>query len=128
MMSQLSCNSLYLFIQYYSVFVVRLSTCEKVDLPPTYHSFKILTGGSGWESNPPGTLSMPPNGFEVREAHRDPTAPLPTLSLVYNAELTRARWDQIKEQISRVNQRSETAQWLGIVKAETEERVGMQQA
>jgi hypothetical protein len=33
------------------------------------------TGGSAWESNPPKTSSMPPNGFEVREAHRDSSAP-----------------------------------------------------
>jgi len=32
-------------------------------------------GGSAWESNPPKTLLMPPNGFEVREAHRDLSAP-----------------------------------------------------
>ena len=32
-------------------------------------------GGSAWESNPPKTILMPPNGFEVREAHRDSTAP-----------------------------------------------------
>jgi hypothetical protein len=34
-----------------------------------------LAGGSAWESNPPKTSSMPPNGFEVREAHRDSSAP-----------------------------------------------------
>jgi len=34
-------------------------------------------GGSGWESNPPKTLLMPHDAFEVREAHRDSTAPLP---------------------------------------------------
>ncbi len=33
-------------------------------------------GGSEWESNPPKTLLMPLNGFEAREAHRDPVAPL----------------------------------------------------
>jgi transcriptional regulator with XRE-family HTH domain len=33
-------------------------------------------GGSVWGSNPPKTLSMPPDGFEVREAHRDSNAPL----------------------------------------------------
>ena len=36
---------------------------------------KQKTGGSVWESNPPKTLHMPPDGFEVREAHRDPNAP-----------------------------------------------------
>ena len=38
---------------------------------------KLLSnyGGSGWESNPPKTLLMPHDGFEVREAHRDSTAP-----------------------------------------------------
>jgi len=36
---------------------------------------KQTRGGSAWESNPPKTLLMPPNGFEVREAHRDPSAP-----------------------------------------------------
>jgi hypothetical protein len=33
------------------------------------------SGGSVWESNPPKTLLMPPDGFEVREAHRDSSAP-----------------------------------------------------
>jgi hypothetical protein len=32
-------------------------------------------GGSAWESNPPKTALLPPNGFEVREAHRDSSAP-----------------------------------------------------
>ena len=32
-------------------------------------------GGSAWESNPPETSEMPPNGVEVREAHRDLCAP-----------------------------------------------------
>jgi len=40
----------------------------------TYNQ-KIESGGSAWESNPPKTLLMPPNGFEVREAHRDSSAP-----------------------------------------------------
>ena len=35
-----------------------------------------MNGGSEWESNPPKTLFMPLNGFEAREAHRDPVAPL----------------------------------------------------
>lgn len=35
-------------------------------------------GGSEWESNPPRTLLMPLNGFEAREAHRSPVAPLQT--------------------------------------------------
>ena len=34
------------------------------------------TGEGAWESNPPKTLFMPPNGVEVREAHRDSSAPL----------------------------------------------------
>jgi len=33
-------------------------------------------GGSAWESNPPKTLLTPPNGVEVREAHRDSSAPV----------------------------------------------------
>jgi len=33
------------------------------------------SGGSVWGSNPPETLIMPPDGFEVREAHRDLNAP-----------------------------------------------------
>lgn len=37
---------------------------------------RIKAGGSEWESNPPKTLLMPLNGFEAREAHRDPVAPL----------------------------------------------------
>jgi len=36
---------------------------------------KYESGGSAWESNPPKTLLTPPNGFEVREAHRDLSAP-----------------------------------------------------
>ncbi len=32
-------------------------------------------GGSEWGSNPPWTLKMPINGFEVREAHRSSLAP-----------------------------------------------------
>lgn len=36
---------------------------------------RIEAGGSEWESNPPKTLLMPLNGFEAREAHRDPVAP-----------------------------------------------------
>ncbi len=39
------------------------------------NSLKQNTGGSVWESNPPKTLLMPPNGVEVREAHRDLYAP-----------------------------------------------------
>ena len=36
-----------------------------------------LAGGSGWESNPPGTLAQsPPDGFEDRGAHRDSATPL----------------------------------------------------
>ena len=36
---------------------------------------KQHNGGSVWESNPPKTLLVPRNGFEVREAHRDSNAP-----------------------------------------------------
>ena len=36
------------------------------------------SGGSAWESNPPKTLLTPPNGVEVRKAHRDSSAPLST--------------------------------------------------
>ena len=36
---------------------------------------ETLAGGSAWESNPPKTLKCPPDGFEVREAHRDLSAP-----------------------------------------------------
>jgi len=39
------------------------------------------SGGSAWESNPPKTLRMPPNGFEVREAHRDSSAPVSSLCM-----------------------------------------------
>ena len=39
-------------------------------------------GGSVWESNPPKTLLMPPNGFEVREAHRDLSAPSPKVYII----------------------------------------------
>jgi len=38
-------------------------------------SVKQNCGGSVWESNPPKTLLMPPDGFEVREAHRNLNAP-----------------------------------------------------
>jgi transcriptional regulator with XRE-family HTH domain len=41
----------------------------------TYNK-QIESGGSAWESNPPKTALLPPNGFEVREAHRDSSAPL----------------------------------------------------
>jgi hypothetical protein len=37
---------------------------------------RIESGGSVWGSNPPKTLCMPPDGFEVREAHRDLDAPV----------------------------------------------------
>ena len=48
------------------------------------NSLKQKTGGSVWESNPPKTLLMPPNGVEVREAHRDLYAPTATvLSISY---------------------------------------------
>ena len=42
---------------------------------PEISDTRTETGGSEWESNPPRTLSMPLNGFEAREAHRDPFAP-----------------------------------------------------
>ena len=38
-------------------------------------------GGSVWESNPPKTLLTPPNGFEVRKAHRDSSAPDQSISI-----------------------------------------------
>ena len=41
----------------------------------TLNSVKQKGGGSVWESNPPKTLLTPPDGFEVREAHRDSNAP-----------------------------------------------------
>ena len=44
-------------------------------------------GGSVWESNPPKTLLMPPDGFEVREAHRGSYAPLLYI-LTYNVSGT----------------------------------------
>ncbi len=39
-------------------------------------NLKHKDGGSVWGSNPPKTFLMPPDGFEVREAHRDLNAPL----------------------------------------------------
>jgi hypothetical protein len=36
---------------------------------------EVLVGGSEWVSNPPWTLEVPINGFEVREAHRSLLAP-----------------------------------------------------
>jgi len=51
--------------------------------PESSNSF----GGSGWGSNPPETLLMPHDGFEVREAHRDSTAPTLETNLVYPAAL-----------------------------------------
>jgi len=52
-----------------------LSQVKNGKRPP---SQKVIskTGGSVWESNPPKTLLMPPDGFEVREAHRGSYAPL----------------------------------------------------
>jgi len=35
----------------------------------------MKNGGSEWVSNPPWTLEVPINGFEVREAHRSLLAP-----------------------------------------------------
>ena len=40
-------------------------------------TLKQKGGGSVWGSNPPETFLMPPDGFEVREAHRDSNAPSP---------------------------------------------------
>src|SRR3990172_11988970 len=37
--------------------------------------YNFLSGGSAWESNPPGTGLPPLNGFEDREAHRDLSTP-----------------------------------------------------
>jgi hypothetical protein len=39
-------------------------------------AIKQNIGGSAWESNPPGTGLLPPNGVEVRGTHRDPFAPV----------------------------------------------------
>jgi len=39
-------------------------------------TIKQNIGGSAWESNPPKTGLLPPNGVEVREAHRDSSAPV----------------------------------------------------
>lgn len=36
----------------------------------------VNSGGSEWESNPPWTLRVPINGFEVRGTHRSPLAPV----------------------------------------------------
>ena len=36
----------------------------------------VFPGGGVWESNPPKTLLTPLNGVEVREAHRDSSAPI----------------------------------------------------
>ena len=48
---------------------------QKVKQTSVKQTVKQNTGGSVWESNPPKTLLVPPNGFEVREAHRDLYAP-----------------------------------------------------
>ena len=42
-----------------------------------------ISGGSAWGSNPPETCLMPPNGFEVRGAHRDSSAPVIWISIAY---------------------------------------------
>jgi hypothetical protein len=44
-----------------------------------------MNGGSAWESNPPGTRKAPRNGFEVREAHRDLSAPETGISISQQA-------------------------------------------
>ena len=48
---------------------------EKIVSFPCLFSRKTIPGGSVWESNPPKACLIPPNGFEVREAHRDSSAP-----------------------------------------------------
>ena len=35
-----------------------------------------LSGGNMWESNPPGRLLAPLNGFEDRGAHQHPSTPM----------------------------------------------------
>jgi len=47
-------------------------------------------GGSAWESNPPKTFLMPPNGVEVRGAHRDSSAPSLEANQVYSTNLMSA--------------------------------------
>ena len=54
----------------------------------SFSRFRYIVGGSAWESNPPKALQVPPAGFEVREAHRDPTAPVSEMKRVYTAD----RW------------------------------------
>jgi hypothetical protein len=44
---------------------------------------KLESGGSAWESNPPKTRSVPPDGFEVRGAHRDSSAPPRNIAIHY---------------------------------------------
>ena len=39
-------------------------------------TIKQNIGGSAWESNPPKTGLLPPNGFEVRGTHRGTFAPV----------------------------------------------------
>ena len=54
---------------------VKQSVKQSVVGKPVSFVNKSVAGGSAWESNPPRALLAPPNGFEVREAHRDLSAP-----------------------------------------------------
>jgi|HubBroStandDraft_2_1064218.scaffolds.fasta_scaffold06200_7 uncharacterized protein (DUF4415 family) len=42
-----------------------------------YWSQRVKIGGSEWESNPPATSEMPPDGFEDRDDHRTTCASKP---------------------------------------------------
>ena len=57
---------------------------KKIVSFPCLFSRKTIPGGSVWESNPPKACLIPPNGFEVREAHRDSFAPSPSKSSIYH--------------------------------------------
>jgi transcriptional regulator with XRE-family HTH domain len=55
---------------------VKQSVKQSYEQEYSFFQLDFESGGSAWESNPPKTSEMPPNGFEVREAHRDSCAPL----------------------------------------------------
>ncbi len=60
---------------------MKLITLTRVNQLSGESDARKEAGGSEWESNPPRTLLMPHNGFEAREAHRDPVAPPPSNKL-----------------------------------------------
>ncbi len=54
---------------------VSKALCTQMLSKSVKQTVKREFGGSVWGSNPPKALLVPPDGFEVREAHRDLSAP-----------------------------------------------------